>query len=138
MQVQEIIRTHPDVRGNTNDSLIACIEACYECAQTCTVCADACLAEGMVKELLQCIRLNLDCADACAAAGAIASRRTGGNEAVLVSILETCALACRECGAECMQHARQHEHCRICADACRRCEEASRSAIRSIGPARRQ
>jgi hypothetical protein len=49
MQVQEMIATHPDVRGNTNDALIRCIEECYSCAQVCTSCADACLAEDSVQ-----------------------------------------------------------------------------------------
>ena len=58
MQVQQMISMHPDARGSTNDALIRCIEECYSCAQTCTSCADACLAEEMVKELTQCVRLN--------------------------------------------------------------------------------
>ena len=29
MHVQEMIATHPHVRGNTNEALIRCIEACY-------------------------------------------------------------------------------------------------------------
>ena len=36
MQAQEMIATHPDVRGSTNDALIRCIEECYSCAQVCT------------------------------------------------------------------------------------------------------
>jgi hypothetical protein len=60
MQAHEMISTHPDVRGSTNDALIRCIEECYSCAQTCTSCADACLAEQMVRQLTQCIRVNLD------------------------------------------------------------------------------
>src|SRR5581483_5925996 len=71
MHAQEIIRTHPHVRGNTNDALVRCIEACYDCAQACIACADACLGEDTVKELTQCIRLNLDCADVCTATGAV-------------------------------------------------------------------
>lgn len=134
MHVQQMIATHPDVRGNTNEALIRCIEACYECAQTCTSCADACLAEGMVKDLVQCIRLNLDCADVCAATGAVASRRSGSNELVIKRMIETCAEACRLCGDECEKHAQMHDHCRICAEACRRCEQACREAADSITP----
>jgi hypothetical protein len=59
MQAQQMISTHPDLRGSTNDALIGCIEECYSCAQACTSCADACLAEDLVKDLTQCIRLNL-------------------------------------------------------------------------------
>jgi hypothetical protein len=133
MQVEQMISTHPDVRGNTNDALIRCIEECYSCAQTCTSCADACLAEEMAKQLVQCIRLNLDCADACAATGSIATRRAGGNEELLRPMIEACMIACRRCGDECERHADQHEHCRICAEACRRCEQACREAIGTIG-----
>lgn len=132
LQVAEMIRTHPHVQGNTNDTLINCIEECYACAQACTACADACLGEEQVKNLLQCIRLNLDCADVCAAAGSVASRRTGSNEQVIVATLRACEEACRLCGDECQQHAEKHEHCRVCAEACGRCAESCRKAIGTI------
>jgi transposase len=133
MHAREMIRTHPDVQGNMSEALVQCIEACYACAQACTACADACLAEAMVDQLRQCIRLDLDCADVCAATGALASRRTGSNQAILRQMLEVCAAACRACGEECEGHARQHEHCRVCAEACRRCEQACREAMGDVG-----
>ena len=104
MHVQEMIATHPHVRGNTNEALIRCIEACYECGQICTSCADACLGEEMVKDLIQCIRLNLDCADVCLATGSVSSRRTGTNELTIKRMIETCAEACRLC----VRHHRCH------------------------------
>jgi len=133
MHVQEMIGTHPSVRGAANAALIRCIEACYDCAQACTVCADACLGEDRVKDLIQCIRLNLDCADVCAAAGQVASRRTGTNEATIKRLLEACAETCRLCGDACERHAHM-AHCRICADSCRQCEQACREAAGSITP----
>lgn len=133
MQARAMIATHPDVKGNVNDALVRCIEDCYACAQTCTSCADACLAEGMVDQLRQCIRLNLDCADVCAATGSLATRRTGGNVPVLRLMLQACATACARCGEECQKHASQHEHCRICAESCRRCEQACQAAVGSLG-----
>lgn len=132
MQVREMISSHPDVQGSTADQLLACIEECYNCAQTCTACADACLAEEMVADLRQCIRLNLDCADICAATGAMASRRTGSNEQVLRTVIQACAEACRVCGAECRSHAEMHEHCRVCAAACERCEQACTEALSQV------
>ena len=54
----EMIRTHSDVKGNTNEALSRCIEVCDDCAQTCMSCADACLGEETVKDLRQCIRLR--------------------------------------------------------------------------------
>ena len=119
-------------RGNTNDSLIRCIEECFDCAQSCTSCADACLGEEMVAQLTQCIRLNLDCADICSAAGHIASRRTGSNEPIIQRVLAACEEACRLCAEECERHADMHEHCRICAESCRRCEQACQAALQTF------
>lgn len=132
MYAMEMIRTHPGVKGRTNEALIRCIEACYDCAQACTSCADACLGEDLVKDLRQCIRLNLDCADICAITGSVATRRTGSNEEVIRRMLDACATACRLCGEECARHARQHEHCRVCAESCQRCEQACRDALGSM------
>jgi hypothetical protein len=134
MHTQQMIATHPHVRGNVNDTLTHAIEAAFDCAQACTACADACLGEADVAELTQCIRFNLDCADLCAAAGAVASRRTGSNESVMKRLLETCAEACRLCGGECERHAGRMEHCRVCADACGACERLCREAADSITP----
>ncbi|WP_230532412.1 four-helix bundle copper-binding protein [Microvirga roseola] len=132
MHAQEMISSHPDVKGNTNDALIRCIERVYSCAQACTSCADACLAEDMVQQLRQCIRLNLDCADVCVATGSVATRRTGSNEEVIRRMLEACATALRMCGDECERHAGEHEHCRINAESCRRGEQACQEALQSM------
>ncbi len=138
MHAQEIISKHPHVRGNTNDALIRCIEECYDCAQTCTACADACLGEERVKELIQCIRMCLDCADVCAATGSLASRCTGSDEVLLKTMLDACAQACQLCGEECTKHAKMHEHCRVSAEECKRCEQACQAAGPTLSPGRRQ
>ena len=132
MHTHQMISTHPDVQGSVNDALIRCIEECHACAQTCIACADACLAEQMVDQLKQCIRLNLDCADVCTATGNLATRRTGSNKDLLRQMIEVCAEACRICGEECASHADQHEHCQICADSCRSCEQACREAMGTV------
>jgi hypothetical protein len=136
MHAMQMISTHPDARGNADDVLIRCIEECYDCAQACVACADACLAEEMVAQLRQCIRLDQDCADVCAATGRLASRRTGNDERLLKLMLETCGEACRLCGTECERHGDVHEHCRICAEACRRCEQTCIEAADAIVPTR--
>jgi hypothetical protein len=129
MDSHQMISTHPQVKGKFSPDLAKCIDDCFACAQTCISCADACLAEPMVEQLRQCIRLNLDCADICDVTGAVASRRTGSNPEVLRQALELCSLACGQCAAECESHAEQHEHCRICAEQCRACEESCRLAL---------
>ncbi len=132
MHTHQMISTHPQVQGNTNEILIRCIEACFDCEQACISCADACLGEPMLPQLIQCIRLNLDCADVCRATGAMSTRRTGSDVAILKSMLDVCSLACRVCGDECERHAQQHPHCAICAQACRECEQLCRAATQSI------
>ena len=137
MYTQQMLRTHPDVRGSESERLIRCIDECHACAQSCTSCADACVAEKSVDQLKQCIRLDLDCADLCLATAALATRRTGSNDEVLRSTLEVCALACKRCAEECEKHATMHEHCRICAAACRSCQRACEEALSEVGGNRR-
>ena len=121
----QMLQTHPQPQTTFNaQALLACIQACVDCAQTCTSCADACLGESMVKELVHCIRLNLDCADVCNATGRVLARQTQPDPQVIRAQLQSCLQACRACGAECQQHAHMHQHCAVCADACRRCEQA--------------
>jgi hypothetical protein len=134
MHAQQMISTHPQVRGQTNEALIRCIEECYDCSQTCTSCADACLGESMVQQLTQCIRTCLDCADVCLTMGALGTRRTGSNAELIRRMLQVCEDACRICAQECERHAQTMAHCRICAEACRRCETACRDAAGSLEP----
>lgn len=134
MHTHAMISTHPHVRGNINETLVHCIEECLDCSQTCLLCADACLGEERVRQLAQCIRLNLDCADICAATAALSSRRTGSNEAILRTMIELCAEACRVCAEECMRHETDHDHCKICAETCRRCEIVCRRAAETVTP----
>ncbi|OLZ43557.1 four-helix bundle copper-binding protein [Amycolatopsis keratiniphila] len=129
-QAAEMLRTYPADLGNVNrEALVRCIEACFECAQTCTACADACLSEKSVAELVKCVRTNLDCADICATTGRVLSRHTGYDANLTRAIVEGCAAACKTCGHECQGHASKHEHCRVCAEACLRCEQACRDLI---------
>lgn len=105
----------------------------FECAQTCTACADACLSEDMVAELTKCIRTNLDCADICAATGNALSRHTGYDANVTRAFLDACRITCKACADECEQHAGMHGHCQVCAEACRRCENACTELLASVG-----
>jgi hypothetical protein len=132
MHTRSMIEAHPDVHGAPSDQLVAAIDAGIACAETCTACADACLAEHMVAELRQCIRLNLDCADVCATVASILNRRTTPNEALSRQLLQVCITACWVCGEECERHAGRHRHCRICADACHRCERACQAALHAL------
>src|SRR5690625_4143080 len=95
-----MLQTYPkDLGAIDQQKLAECIEACFECAQTCTACADACLAEDMVAELTQCIRLNQDCADVCEATGRVLSRQTGKNVALTRALRSEERRVGKECRA---------------------------------------
>ncbi len=132
MHAVQVISTHPDVKGNVNEALTRCLEECYNCAQHCTACADACIGEETDGALKQCIRLTMDCADLCLTTATLANRRSGSNEAILKEMLKLCESACRLCAEECEKHAERHQHCLICSQCRRTCEEACREAATSI------
>ena len=119
-QTTAMLDSYPaDLGGIDREPLAACIDACFECAQACTACADACLSEEMVAELTKCIRTNLDCADICEPPDRVLSRHTGYDANLTRAVLQACQTACRAVRHECERHADMHEHCRICAEACR-------------------
>ncbi len=132
MDTLALLQTYPGSVHLDRDLLARTIDALLTCSQTCTACADACLGEGVVSELVQCIRSDLDCADSCAATARILSRHTGYDGNVTRAHLQASIAACRACGEECERHASMHEHCRVCAEACRACEDACRELLITI------
>jgi hypothetical protein len=120
----QMLKAHPGPTWAAPERLAGAIAELYTCAQACTTCADACLGETELQRLAACIRINLDCADICLATGAMLSRVAHAPTELLRSMLGACAKACDHCAAECGKHSSMHEHCRVCADACRRCEKA--------------
>ena len=137
MQTIEPTRSRSPIRASSSTATIPdCIAACIECSQACVACADACLAEDEVMLLRRCIRLDYDCADICAITARILSRLFEDDTHVVRAQLEACALSCATCGTECHLHAAHHEHCRLCADACLRCEEACQKAAITLDLAR--
>ena len=129
---QQILETHPSALAMEIGSLVACIDACFDCAQTCTACADADLGEPDVETLVACIGLRETCSDICISTGRVLSRRTEFVPQLAQVALQACIESCRRCGDECERHAHHHEHCRICAEVCRRCEQACGDALTAL------
>ncbi|MER7893234.1 four-helix bundle copper-binding protein [Micromonospora sp. NPDC094482] len=127
-----MLEAYPKSINLDRTKLAAAIDALNYCAQTCTACADACLSEDVVTELTKCVRTDLDCADICTTTARVLSRHTGYDANLTRSLLEACATACKSCGDECARHAQMHEHCRICADACRAGESACRDLLATM------
>lgn len=126
---KQMLDTYPRTFNVDAGLLARAIEALTECANTCTQCADACLAEEDVTSLVKCVRLNLDCADVCTATSRVISRQTEYDANLARAQLQACLVACRACGDECEEHAEHMEHCRVCAESCRRAEGAVRELL---------
>ena len=135
MSVAAILQTHPRPLVADLGVLARCIDECSDCAAHCTICADASLAEDEVRALQRCLRFCLDCADACVATARILARQIDGDPAIWRRQLEASLIACGECAEECERHAHHHEHCRLCADECRRCERACQDLLAALAPA---
>ena len=132
MSTNEMLHAHPRAEGPLVDVIAACIDACRQCVETCIACADACLAVEELGDLRRCIRLDLDCVEICGAAANVLSRPRADEAWAVRSIVEAARDVAERCGAECEKHASRHEHCRVCAEACRRCERASAELLAAL------
>jgi len=121
--IDSMLRTHPRADAQRVGHYAQVLEALAQCAQVCRACADSCLAEEHVGKLRRCIRTDLDCADVCDATAALLVRQTETPNEIVHAQLHACILACQVCGHECERHANMHEHCRVCAETCRHCQE---------------
>ena len=129
---KQMLDTYPRDFNLDADLLAGAIDALSDCAQACTADADDDLSEQNIAEMVKCIRLCLDCADVCAATVGVTSRQTEYDAGVTRPLLEACAATCKSCGDECERHAHRHEHCRVCAEACGRCEQACRELLAAM------
>jgi hypothetical protein len=132
MAFQEIINVHPQPTTVDRDAILRCIGECLDCAASCTACADASLSENDVKDLVRVVRLCIDCADVCDATGRIVTRQSLPDLRLTRAIIEACAAACLASAEECEWHAAYHEHCRVCAEVCRRCKKACDDLLATI------
>src|SRR5262245_24737948 len=117
----QMLESHPAMIEVDERLLAACVEAADDCAQAATACADACLGEEHVAAMVTCVRACLDCADLCGAVSRVLSRSTETDWRVGRIAVEIAAATARACGEACDRWAEQHEHCRLCAETCRRC-----------------
>jgi len=129
---RQVLDSYPGTVNVDAGVLAATIDALNDCAQACTADADDDLGEPHLQELVRCIRLCQDCADVCSATVRVTSRQTASDANVTKPLLEACVAICKSCGDECERHAQMHEHCRVCAEATRRCEQACRDLLTAM------
>jgi uncharacterized membrane protein len=121
---RQMLDAHPGDLDLSPETVAKTVDALSECAEACISDTDADLSEPNLAEMVTCIRLCEDCAEICAAAARVLSRPGTWNDQAVRPLLEACVAICGSCGNECERHAALHQHCGICAEACRRCEQA--------------
>lgn len=128
-----MLRADPRTFDHDDRTVLAdCIEACLECSQACTAGAEACLSEKGVAALSDCIRIGLDCADVTGTTARVLSRHPGYDANLRRALLAACRAACALAADQCEREAETYTHCRVCADACRRCEAACARLLESL------
>jgi hypothetical protein len=122
---RQMLGTYPDFGLDADaDALARVVDGAADCAQACRTDTDADLSQPDLADMVTCIRLCQHCADVCTAAAAVLSRPASWDSRVIRPLVEACLAICHSCGDECERHAPRHAHCRVCAEACRRCEQA--------------
>lgn len=122
--IERMIELRPEAHPVGAGALMRFLSAASDCALSCRVCAQSCLEEPSVADLVACIQLGNDCAAACEAAMMAVMRWSPGPDPRrdhAVAFVDACALTCGACAEECERHGAM-DHCRVCAEACRRCE----------------
>jgi hypothetical protein len=114
------------------NTIASSIDALSDCANACMLDVDADLGVADVKEMVKCIRLCQNCADVCVATARVLSRPAEYQSQVTMPLLEACVAICAACGDECERHAQLHDHCRLCAQACRFCEGICRQMFAAL------
>jgi Domain of Unknown Function (DUF326) len=127
---RQMLDTYPRTFNVNADLLAAAIDALDDCAQARNA-DNADLSEQNVVEMVTCIRLCLDCVDVCTATARVIGRQTEYDASLTRPLLESCVAVCRSCGDECERHA-HIPHCRVGAEACRRCEQACRELLDAL------
>jgi hypothetical protein len=100
------------------------IDALRGAALAAMACADASVGELDADQLRSCVRACTTTADVCDVGARVLSRTGGYDVPVVRNLLEAVAKACATSGEICGGHADVHKHCRLCAEASRRGEQA--------------
>src|SRR5690242_19274886 len=132
--VAAILNAHPrPLPGIDRDALVIAVQECLNCAQSCTSCADACIADPSTAHLGRSAGAALNCADMATVAVRVLSRPTAYDRAVTEAMLRALIETCREGYEDHRKHASESEACGICAEACRKCGQAVRHLLDSLG-----
>jgi hypothetical protein len=115
--------------------LAEAIDALRAAALAATTCADAAVAELDALELRGCVRACTTTSEVCDTTARVLGRAGGYDVPVVRNLLEAAAKACATSAEICGSHADRHKHCRLCAEAGRRGEQAVQQLLAALAAA---
>lgn len=103
------------------------MEACAWCELACLAATETCLSELPKERLALCVQLSLDCAEVCWTTRKFLADALIIAPTLVCEQLDSCALICAACAAECRRHAELSRYLQACLESCARCEQLCRS-----------
>ena len=109
-----------------NHPIEDCMEACAWCELTCLAATEACLSDLREGQLFLCSQLTLDCAEICWTTRRFMADALVAAPTLVREQLDSCALMCAACAAECRRHAAACHQLGACSRSAARCEQLCR------------
>lgn len=130
---RQIVDVHPTGFGLIDrKKLDAAISTLQAASQAASICADACLNEGQIKDMRECVRACLDCADIVDAAVKTLSRHAGWEQSAAPTIIKAAVAVLDACAHESARHASMHMHARLTSETCRKAQQACQDLLDSL------
>ncbi|WP_067168599.1 hypothetical protein [Microtetraspora niveoalba] len=120
---RELFDTMTAKAGLSSDLLADAVDTLQECEEVVTACAMGMLGEQDALDMASAISRDLDCADVVGTTRRVLTRGSGPDNSLISAQMEASLLACERSHELCSRHAAHHAHCRMCAEATRRCAD---------------
>ena len=91
----------------------AAMKACAECMTACAHCMDMCFGK---EEMAHCGRTSRDSM----LINAATAQALAADAPTAQHFVRACIEICKVCLSDCAEHEDKHDHCRMCAESCRR------------------
>ncbi|PJJ70617.1 hypothetical protein CLV46_0139 [Diaminobutyricimonas aerilata] len=116
------------MQGMDMDMMQRCMETLTAAEQACVMCADGDAEAGMA----MCASMCMNCADVSSAMMRMMLRPSGFEMQSMMAMMQATMTMMTACAEECEKHADMHEHCKLCAQACRTAAEAMDDMMASM------
>lgn len=132
LETRTLFASMHDTSYLSAEELAAVVDVLQECEEAVTGCSTAMLRHADPGPFAGAVLRDIDCADVVGTTRRVLTRRSGPNSTLLSAQLEACLLACEQSNELCSRYAAEHEHCRICSEATRRCAQMCQQTLTAL------